>query len=186
MWHAMRRRTYVRTSLWRKNLRKFYHLEDICIYRRIMLKRVLKKLVCRMWTTLIWINVGTNCGLLWTRRWTSRFQKCNEFFFFPQKNLLHGVIGNTAQWSNRISYEDQNWTCALETTEGGKSSVLCKIKSLCRFSIGELVREHCCPAGNKRQQLYGTIGLPQFYCEPQWAVACSSQKGNNNQMNYFM
>ena len=106
MWHAMRRLTYVCTGLCLKNLRKLDHLEDVYMYVRIIIKRILKKLVCRMWTRLIRIKVGTNSGMLWTRRWTSRFQKRYNFFF--KKNMLHGLIGNAAQWSNRISSEDRN------------------------------------------------------------------------------
>ena len=81
--------TYVLTGLWREYLRRFNHLEDTCTYGRIILKRILKKSVCRAWTRLIWIKVGTNSGLLWARRRTSRFKKWDEFFLLKINRLKH-------------------------------------------------------------------------------------------------
>jgi hypothetical protein len=40
------------------------HSEDLSADRRIILKWILKKEVGRMWTELIWLNVGTSGGLI--------------------------------------------------------------------------------------------------------------------------
>jgi len=42
-------------------------LGDLGVEGRIKLKRILKKLGIRVWMKFIWLETGTNCGILWRR-----------------------------------------------------------------------------------------------------------------------
>ena len=41
----------------------------------MILNCIFKKLVGEPWIGLIWLRTGTDCGLLWMRRWTCGFHK---------------------------------------------------------------------------------------------------------------
>jgi len=57
-------RREMHTGFWWGNLKERYHLEDLGIDRRIILKWILNKLDWRVWSGLIWLRTGTTCGLL--------------------------------------------------------------------------------------------------------------------------
>jgi hypothetical protein len=40
------------------------HLEYLGAYRRIILKRILKKYIVRVWTSFTWLKIGTRGGFL--------------------------------------------------------------------------------------------------------------------------
>jgi hypothetical protein len=46
--------------VWWGNLRESGNFEDICIDRRIIVKLISEKSVCRAWTGLMWLKIGTN------------------------------------------------------------------------------------------------------------------------------
>ena len=50
-------------------------LEDLAVGERIILKEILKEFAVRTWTALVWLRIWTVCWLLWTRWWTSGFNK---------------------------------------------------------------------------------------------------------------
>ena len=52
------------TGFWWGNLKERYQLEDLGIDGRIVLKWILNKLDWRVWSGLIWLRIGTTCGLL--------------------------------------------------------------------------------------------------------------------------
>ena len=53
--------------IWWENLRETYHLEDLGVDGRIILKFIFRKYQRRWkWTGLIWLRIGTNSELLLT------------------------------------------------------------------------------------------------------------------------
>ena len=91
-----------------KKVRKFDHLEDYACVGGIILKYILKKSVCRTWIRLIWMKAGTNSGLLWTWRWTSKFQIWDKCFFLSKRICSTELLTIPPKWSNRTSSEEQN------------------------------------------------------------------------------
>jgi hypothetical protein len=120
-------------SFGRKNLNHRYHMEDVGIGGRIILKLILEKWAGRMWTGFIWLRIGTSCWLLWTRWWTFRFHKgwdiswvakrilaSRKGCYSPQMELIFPILcRNLSQyWTNcafglypssGVSKNKQNW-----------------------------------------------------------------------------
>ena len=55
----------LRTGFWWGRMRVRYHLEDLVIEGRIILKCISMKWNEEAWTGLIWMRIGTGGGLLW-------------------------------------------------------------------------------------------------------------------------
>ena len=52
------------TGFWCGNLRERDHLEDPGLDKRITLRWIFRKWDVGAWTGLIWLRIGTGCGLL--------------------------------------------------------------------------------------------------------------------------
>jgi hypothetical protein len=52
------------TGFWWGNLKESYHLEDLCVDLRTILKLILKKQDGRVWIGLIWLRTGISGGIL--------------------------------------------------------------------------------------------------------------------------
>jgi accessory gene regulator protein AgrB len=62
-------------------------LEGLCINERIILKRILRKLIERAWSGLIWLRIGTSGMLLRTRQWTFGFHIMCRIFCLVEELL---------------------------------------------------------------------------------------------------
>ena len=52
-------------GFWWRNLRERDHLEDPCVYRKIMLRCIFRKWYVGEWTGSSWFLIGTGGGYLW-------------------------------------------------------------------------------------------------------------------------
>jgi hypothetical protein len=60
LWHVWE----MHTEFWWEHPKEKDHVEGTGVYRRIMLKWILKKSVATAWTGLIWLRIRTSGGLL--------------------------------------------------------------------------------------------------------------------------
>jgi hypothetical protein len=63
-WHG---RIEMHVVSWSGSVKKRYHLEDLDVDGRIILKWILKKYDVRIRTGFIWLRIATSRGFLWTQ-----------------------------------------------------------------------------------------------------------------------
>jgi hypothetical protein len=52
------------TKFWLGSLKERDHLQELCMYKRIILEWILEEYGGKVWTVLIWLRIATNGGLL--------------------------------------------------------------------------------------------------------------------------
>ena len=63
MWHVWGR-GQLHTGFWWEDPRKKVHVQDLGVDGEIILKWIFKRWNEETWTGLLWIRIGTGCGLL--------------------------------------------------------------------------------------------------------------------------
>jgi hypothetical protein len=94
---ALRWRREIHTDFWWGNLKENDHLKDLDLKGSIIIKLMLKKWECRVWTVFTWIRTQTNGRFLWRRRWDCGLHIKGKISWpakelnFTRRTLLHEV-----------------------------------------------------------------------------------------------
>jgi hypothetical protein len=99
------------TGFWRGDLRERYHLEDLSVDGIVTIKWILKKWNSGALTSLLWLRIGTEDGLLWMRLWTFEIHKIQGIFWLSEELLASqerlysmGLVSHLFSWLVRLDY----------------------------------------------------------------------------------